>query len=305
MASVGSIIGGGLSVVRERPGAVAIWGVTYVGGIVALFIMVALLMGGTIGMMGMRDPAAAGSAIGGMILTMIVFYLGMFFLAVVLMNAVFRTVLRPNEWSMASLRVGMDELRVFGLTIMVLIGTFIISFVAGLLISLISLALMAVTGPNIAVGIVVQLIYLCFWIWLSVRLSLLSPVVFYRRRFAVDTAWEMTGGANFWKLLGAFLVIGLVVMVVFGAIFWWAFGPIFMEMMQHPRDPVAMRSAMEAFGPAAMMGRFGIVFLVSVLFGPIAFAIWNGMLATATREFLIEGGEVLEDDAEGTAAIFE
>jgi hypothetical protein len=206
---------------------------------------------------------------------------------------------------MASLRVGMDELRVFGLTIMVLIGTFIISFVAGLLISLISLALMAVTGPNIAVGIVVQLIYLCFWIWLSVRLSLLSPVVFYRRRFAVDTAWEMTGGANFWKLLGAFLVIGLVVMVVFGAIFWWAFGPIFMEMMQHPRDPVAMRSAMEAFGPAAMMGRFGIVFLVSVLFGPIAFAIWNGMLATATREFLIDSGEVLEDDAEGTAAIFE
>lgn len=304
MASVGSIIGGGFRVVRDRPGAVVVWGVTYAVGLALLCVLLLLLMGGTVGMSALRDPSTIGSAIGGMLLGILVFYLGLFLLAAVVMNAVFRTVLRRDEWSGASLRLGGDEWRVFGLQIIILIASLVVSLVAGLLISLISVALMGLSGQNMFVGIVIQLIYTAFWIWLSIRISLFAPMTFYRRRFAIDEAWSLTGGGAFWTLLGAFLVVGLIFLAIFGTLFWWAFGPIFLASLQHPGDPTAAREVLESFGPAAMMGRFGLIFLVWIILGPIAFAVWNGMIATATRELLTDRGEVM-DDAESTAAIFE
>ncbi|WP_204270332.1 hypothetical protein, partial [Klebsiella aerogenes] len=55
---------------------------------------------------------------------MLLLYLCLLLLVVVLMNAVFRAMLRPQEGGFAFMRLGMDEFRMLGLVVLVCIGVF-------------------------------------------------------------------------------------------------------------------------------------------------------------------------------------
>jgi hypothetical protein len=309
MASVGSIVGGAFAVVRDRPGAVAMWGVAYVVGVFAIVLLCGLMV---MGMMPSREMIGGdpGQMFGTVILMALIFYAAYFFLLAVLMNAVFRSVLRPEERSFASLRVGMDELRMFGLVLLVAIASFILSFLGQLLLALIgSVLTLALGGGAIAVlvNVVLFLAYVAAWIWLGVRLSLLYPVTFYRRRITIDGAWDLSRG-QFWTLFLSYLVIFAIFLVIFGTIFWLTFGGLFAELAAAGKDPEAGRLVMMDFA-ARMSAISPLVWLMLVpvfaVISAVTFAIWNGLMAVATRELLLDSGETLDGEAEDAAAIFE
>src|SRR4051812_40217992 len=111
MVTVGSIVNGGFRLLRERPLSVLIWGAIYM----ALTVASSLLL--------MRPIMAAqgGAAVPGampspaMFALFIPFYLGVILLSVVLYAAALRAALRPEEGGFASIRFGLDELRLIGL----------------------------------------------------------------------------------------------------------------------------------------------------------------------------------------------
>ncbi|MES2442739.1 MAG: hypothetical protein V4574_07895 [Pseudomonadota bacterium] len=311
MASIGSIVGGAVGVVRDRPGAVAAWGVTYLVGSIALVLLIV----GLAFALGFGAPTGGyGSApqfSGGIILEILLFYVGYFLLLVILMNAVFRTILRPEERSFFSLRLGMDEWRMLGLLILVAICSIILMIVVQLLMMLLGfiIALLAQGSPAVAaIGAALLFIgYLCGFVWLGVRLSLLYPLTFHRRAITLDEAWSLTRG-RFWTLFGAYLVIVVVLLVVCGTFFWLTLGGFFAEVARAGNDPVLARQATEevmariAAVPLAVQLLVGLLWAVFIAVGSV---VWHGMLASAARELLLEQGEVIGADAESTAAIFE
>lgn len=309
MANIGAIVGGAFRVIRERPGAVAVWGVVWLLGTIALGLLIGLL-GGTLGA---SAPGIGGypQRGGGFYLAILLFYLGLFLLMAILMNAVFRTVLRPEERRFFSLRLGMDEWRMFGLILLVVICSLVIGFVVQLLLTLLALVVRMAAGDNELVagigGIILGLAYLGGLIWVGVRISLMYPLTFYRRAMTLDEAWSLTRG-RFWPLFAAYLVITVLLLVVFGGLFWFSFRDIFAAMSLPDTDPyskqLAVRAAFEQLAAVPLVTRLlvGLVWLVAAVIGSV---LWHGMIASATRELLLEDGEVLGEDAESTAAIFE
>ena len=168
MASVGSIIGGGLRVVRDRPGSVAIWGLTYIVGYIVIAVLMALIFAGSIGFGRMSEPGQMPAFSGGFLLGMLFYLLAYVLLLSVLMNAVFRSVLRPEERSFASLRIGSDEWRMFGLVIIVVIAAIILTFIAGLLLGLVMSLMTVIAGDNVMLGTAFRVVLiLAFYAFLS------------------------------------------------------------------------------------------------------------------------------------------
>jgi cation transport ATPase len=133
-------------------------------------------------------------------------------------------------------------------------------------------------------------------------------MTFYRRRITIDEAWSLTSG-RFWTLFGAYFVMWVILLLVFGTLFWVTMGGSYFAMMSQVRsDPARAQEAMAAFTGAQAQVPMVMRILLSLVWAvasAIGLALWPGTLASATRELLLEQGEVLEDDAESTAAIFE
>lgn len=308
MANIGAIVGGAFRVIRERPGAVVVWGVVWLIGVILLALLIGLLGGA----LGAGAPGMGGyQRGGGFYIAILLFYLGLFLLMAILMNAVFRTVLRPEQWRFFSLRLGMDEWRMFGLILLVVVCSVVIGFVVQLLLTLLALVVRMAAGDNELVagigGIILLLAYLSGLIWVSVRISLMYPLTFYRRAMTLDEAWSLTRG-RFWPLFAAYLVIAVLLIVVFGSLIWFSFRDVFAAMALPDTDPyskqLAVRAAYEQMAavPLAIRLLVGVAWLVATVIGSV---LWFGMIASATRELLLEEGEVLGEDAESTAAIFE
>ena len=128
----------------------------------------------------------------------------------VLSAAVARSVIEPGRSAFGYMRLGMDELRVLGVSL-------ILGFILGLVwmatctipIALIATAQAANLPWLWLLFPIVVLAGLALTIWLAVRLSLAIPIVIAERRFAVFDSFRMTRG-RFWPLLG--MVILTVVM---------------------------------------------------------------------------------------------
>lgn len=119
---------------------------------------------------------------------------------------VYRAVLRPNERAFASLRLGVDELRmlvlllilglIFGGATIVLIGV-----IAG---AAVALSQVSAWAPFVAAGLGVLLAF-PLALWLLVRLCLAGPATFAERRLTLG--WKLTQG-RVRKLFGlAFMVV--------------------------------------------------------------------------------------------------
>jgi hypothetical protein len=305
MASVGSIIGGAIRLVRERPGSVAVWALTYLVGSIAVFLMV-----GGMFMANMANMSAGGfdspganplHAIGSMIGSFFLAYLLFLFLIVILINAVFRAVLRPGESGFASMRVGMDEFRMLGLVILVAIGFGVAFLIAELLLMLLISVVAMATGHGAVTALASLLLgigFFCGVVWIEVRLSVIFPLSFYRRKMTLDGAWELTRG-RFWTLFGAYLVIFLISFALILLVALPTMGPMLAAITRAHGDPaqaqIEMRSAMMQ---ASNFGGLGIV--GAIAFGVVSainFALGTGVLASATRELLIEKGERFDDGA--------
>jgi hypothetical protein len=311
MTSVGSIVGGGFRLIRERPVAVAIWAVLYavVGFATQIVVMRMMTVPGSV--LTTRTEEPDPQAVLGMFGSFAPIYLLAVLLGIVLACAAYRAVLRPSEGGIGFLRIGMDELRMLGLLIIFIVAAIIGTIVFTLLLAMVAGALMLAAGSNsmaaIGLGFLLYLAVFCVVIWVYVRLSLIFSLTFARRRISIDGAWSLTRG-RFWTLFGAYFVIGVIVFVVAIAVALPFAGPYFAGIMEGMRNPEAMQQIQAQQAERQLNQPFAIMALSTVLnaiFQALILAVGAGATATATRELLLDSGEVLEEDADRTAAIFE
>ncbi|MFN3353989.1 MAG: hypothetical protein ACK4Z5_10305 [Brevundimonas sp.] len=209
----------GFRLTRRKPLAVAMWGLFYLVMMAAFF---ALIGGAFISLMAEMERLQSvpepsfeefqallplyGTMMGVLPLAMI--------FGAVLSAAVARAVLRPAESAFGYLRLGMDEARVF-----------VVSLVLGILFGVVSLIGWAVVGFVIGMAIATEqgLLWLVAviaglgvtagLIWLAVRLSLAVPIVVGERRFAIFDSFGLTKG-RFWPLLGMAIIAVVMSIIV-------------------------------------------------------------------------------------------
>lgn len=303
MASVGSIVSGAFRLLAERPGAVLAWAVV---NIASSFAMGAVMSWWLTGTVSFTNPAAfMETAPGaepppGFWGAMLILYLGMLVLGTVLVNAVYRAVLRPEERSFASLRLGMDEVRMA----LLLVASAIVAFIAMLLVQLLLMFLISfigmIAGEGTVTGLAVLLLFLLVFgamIWVAVRLSLIFPLTLYRRRFSVDAGWEL-GRGRFWTLFGGYLVVVLVIAVLGIAISWFVMGDYWAALWAARGDPVAMQAAAAEFAQRQLdmpLTTRIVQTILGAIVGAAGLALGPGVVASAARELLIERDDDVHD----------
>lgn len=138
--------------------------------------------------------------------------LGLLFSAVI-STAIARAVIRPEPRRFGYLRLGKDELRVLGASLIVSLAMFGVTFVGVMVLSL--LATLAMAAPALWLAVVLMtLALIAFATWLAVRLSLVVPSTFDEQRIVLKPAFAMTGGKAFWPLLGMAIIAWVLAMLV-------------------------------------------------------------------------------------------
>jgi hypothetical protein len=139
--------------------------------------------------------------------------------------AVYRVIFRHEDTRFGYLRLGIDELRLMGLTLVYVgmaIGLlFLLTLGSALLAAAASLAGQA---PALFVGACAELFSLGFIVYVAVRLSLAPVATFAERRLTVMESWTLTRG-QFWRLfltyalaLCCVVVIGFLALILFAAL---------------------------------------------------------------------------------------
>ena len=198
-----------------------------------------------------------------------------------LMAAVARAVLNPRAGGFGYLRLGMDEVRVFVVSLVLCILLFCAWLALALLVGLLA-GVAGATGASWLWLVVVLggLAGLAAIVWLAVRLSLAVPITVAENRFAIFDSFALTKG-RFWPLLGmaviAFvmvLVISLLAMVVtlplnlMTGLESWSFGS--------NADPEVMAAALDVTNPWVIVNALveAVVYAltVGVMYAPFAAA---------------------------------
>jgi hypothetical protein len=143
----------------------------------------------------------------------------------VMAAAIYRLIFRHDDPRFGYLRLGSDELRLMGLTL-IYIGITIGLVFAVSMASAIIVALAAMVAPmaQAFLSMAAVVFSLGVVIYVLVRLSLAPVITFAERRLSIFESWNMTRG-YFWQLLGAYglafaciFVIYFLVLVVFSGI---------------------------------------------------------------------------------------
>jgi hypothetical protein len=138
--------------------------------------------------------------------------LGLVFSAVI-STAIARSVIRPDDRKFGYLRLGKDELRVLGASLIVSLIMFAASFVGFMVVGMAAAGAMALPALWLVV-VLLSLAIIGLLIWLSVRLSLVVPATFAEGRIVVKQAFALTGQKVFWPLLGMAIIAGVMAMLV-------------------------------------------------------------------------------------------
>lgn len=227
---VGRAATAGFGVIARNPVAVLVWGLVFF----ALTILPLVLMFGTIGPAiaeyvqsaptAGSDPDLSGMMRlqGQMMAANSLAQLGQLVAQVLLMCAIFRAVLTPEDNRWFYLRVGTGELMA-GL-MMIFVGILILMGIFGaVLTAIIIIAGAAAASAEAAVvlGIIAVLALIAGGVWLALRFSLAPVMAFVQRGFPLVEAWKLTqgkvGSLFLVGLLAVFIVLALEV-AVFGAI---------------------------------------------------------------------------------------
>ncbi|MFN3930892.1 MAG: hypothetical protein ACK4JY_04000 [Brevundimonas sp.] len=200
----------GFRVTRSRPGAVLLWAGVWLVGLIAMILLLVPLVGPWIEEIGATGGDAARlspEAAAGLQRATLAFIPVLLVLQGLLSAAVYRVVLRPEEKALGSLRLGRDEGRV--LVVGVLTG--LLSASANFGGEWLVRAAMGAAGPLVATGL--SLLLTAGLVALAVRLSLIAPLTFLKRRFAFREGWTASGRL-FWPLLGMTIIVITLALVV-------------------------------------------------------------------------------------------
>ena len=277
MLSAGTVIEGSFRLLRERPMAVAIWGLVYL----AIQVATTLTMGP------MMDPAALSAGFSSVMGTFFLVQLFALIIFIVLMTASQRAILRPRDEGLAYIGFGMDELRVLGVTVIVAILFYLLLIAIVLAVSLFAAGAAAALGTGGAVvsALLAIVIALPLMIWIMVRLSLVTPLTFLRRKIIIGESWRLTKG-HFWSLFGAYLVVFVILMVIGIAVGVVTTGSYFAALIESMGNPdateAAMQQQLEAMQSISLMTILGWV--LGAISGALTVALSGGAMATAARE---------------------
>ncbi|MBI1685133.1 hypothetical protein [Caulobacter hibisci] len=211
----------GFRLVREHPKAIGVWVIvsTIVSAIVG--VLTVAVFGGQLDTFTelskdtSPDPTEtlrAMASMGPFVLFSLVYSLVYYS---VLLAGVYRIVLRPADSRRAYLRLGRDELRQAGVSILLVLvltgiyfgGVLALILVAGVL-SVVSKPLAGLAGFLLVVALCAGLIYA------SVRLSLANVLTFAKGKIDVFGSWRLTKG-RFWPIFGAYFVATALFFVVY------------------------------------------------------------------------------------------
>ena len=297
MTTIDSIVRGAFRLVKEQPRAVAVWALIYFGvGIVNLFAMrpffdlQAAMVGGS------KVLPDMNAFWGGMRWFLIV-QLGLILLYVIVLTASQRAVLRPDEGGPGFLRLGMDELRMIGLTII-----FILLFYGGLAGVILLFALLVAgagigAGAGVLLGFLVIVPALCLALWAWIRLSLAFPLTLLRRRIVIGESWRLTRG-RFWTLFTAYLALFIIVIVLSLVVSSVSSAPYMADMMRSGSNPEGMMTA--AQNQVDRMSHLNVITLIGLVLNGIVGGLWVALLggATATAAKDLAGDETLAREFE-------
>lgn len=227
--SIGEAIGAAFSLIRRRPAAVFVWGALVIGPIL-LFIPMMLgflfRFATTIEAESAAgvDPATApfpAEAFAGMVgmqaaggLLNLLQLLAM----VVVYPAIMRAVIRPDERSWFSLRVGMDEVRVAVVSLVLFGGLYIVMMVVMMLAMVVGAVAVGIGGQNggglfvvVMMGLMgaFMIVALC----VLARFSLMAPASLQYRTFAFSEGWRL-GKGQWGRLIGLHLVSMVAILLI-------------------------------------------------------------------------------------------
>jgi hypothetical protein len=287
--SVGSFIGGGTAFLRNNLRLVAIWAALYLVVIVALLSFMRPMLG-TI--MDFQRQVAMNKAMGvttppvfpaGMFGSFALIELGGLLLMLVAFAAVVRAAAREESEGFLYLRVGMDELRLIGLTLLIILLALAAEFVAILVLGILGGVLGAMLGAKVGIGlgIVLGIILFCAAIYAQVRLSLAGVLTVIQHRIVIKDAWRVTKG-QFWSLFLSYLVLGIIYLMVSGVDL--AITSPGLISAYSSLDPRAVQAAGQA--QMAQYGSLSIAYILKMAVGAILIVPWSvimigGMTTTA------------------------
>lgn len=287
MVSVGSIITGGFRLFREQPVAVVVWGLIYGVLTAGSSLFMASAMQGQLAAV----QAGTGSPYA-MLSWMIPGYIVMILVGLVMSAAAFRAVIRPEAKSAAFLRLGGDELRLFGLAIIWFVMNAILYFVLVMLLAVVAGGVIAAgdgrgVGAAFAIGFAIALPILALMIFIHIRLSPAIPLTILRRKIVIGEAWRLTKG-NFWTLFAGYFVIVLLLIAGYLLVITVAMGPYFTSFAAGGFDPRGIQAAQQArLAQMTSINAMTVVgWVLTAVFGAISYALWAGSVGTATRELL-------------------
>lgn len=196
----------GFRIIRERPGLVLAWTGFY---LLCLLAMILILLVPNLGNLAtveatgvQRDYGQLLARFGAPILVIIPLAMAML---IMLVTAVYRTVLTPEDKGFAHLKIGADELRMFLISLMVIAIFALASGVYGAVVVVVANRAGALHGLVTFVGSIGGVVLLG---WLAVRLALAGVMTFAEHHFRLGAAWRLTVG-QFWRLL---LTLGLTIL---------------------------------------------------------------------------------------------
>lgn len=264
--NIGTLVGGGVDLLRHRPGAALVWMLINLAGIAGLELMSRQIM--------RTDPSGGSSDLSYFLVALL-----LALMIPVLFTAALRAMLRPRETEFASLDAGMDELRVIGLGLLFTIIWSLVGAMAGFVSAPLTLALASGSGPSAGgtvIVIVVALIRLLIPCLVLAALSLAFPLVLIRRRILLDEAWRLSEG-QVWPLFLSYLIIAigltLLGLAILAATDWPAFAVMFSGQ---DRDSAGLAQLIRIAGPldamtvvrwalSAVQATLGIVFMAGAM----------------------------------------
>jgi hypothetical protein len=255
--SIGEAVGEGFGLIKRRPFSVFVWGLlTILPAAAAMGVMLPAMeeFTGSVVRTAAEGEAASGAASNTMMAEMMQMQAVMaplnalrFVLGVVVYTAIIRAVVRPRESSFFSLRLSMDEVRVFVVALALIIGLIIGGVLLGLLGGAIGAGLWSVVGAARGLAIAALVIAgIILALLLGGRLSLLVPATVRFRTFAFVEGWNLGKGKS-WALVGVMLLLFLIVIgieIVVGGVLA---GVMFAVLGNGGFDPVALAEGANPF----------------------------------------------------------
>ena len=188
----------GFRIIRDRPGLILAWTGFY---LLSLLAMIVVLLVPNIGNLAAVESTGVQRDFGELVARFGVSMFIAFPLAVImpimLVTAIYRTVLTPEDKGFAHLKISADELRMFLVSLLVILIFALASGIYGALVVIVANNSGGLHGAVTWVGSIGGAVLLA---WLAVRLALASVMTFAEHHFRLGAAWRLTQG-QFWRLL--------------------------------------------------------------------------------------------------------